>query len=188
MNELFQRVSRNWWLFLLRGIVAILFGIVALRHPGAAVTAFVLVFGLYAFIDGIIALMGAFAPSATNRWALVLAAVVGIGIGYVTLRAPRITAIALYAYIAFWAIFEGIALLAFAIQMRKVIAHEGLLIAEGIVQIALGVLLLVLPRAGVMTLVWMVALFAIVMGILSIGLAVRLHRLGGLERPTPVAH
>jgi uncharacterized membrane protein HdeD (DUF308 family) len=189
MNELpgvLEQARRNWWLFLVRGIVALIFGVAAIMYPGAIVRAFVLVFGIYAFVDGVIALAYAFTPATMNRWALVLAGLAGIGIGYVTLRSPQITAVALYAYIAFWAIFEGVALVAYAIQLRKVIAHEGMLIAAGIAQLALGVLLLVLPRAGVLTLVWLIALFAFVVGILSIGLALRLHRLGGVERPTPV--
>ncbi len=182
--QILEQARKNWWLFLVRGIIAILFGVAALAYPGAVLSAFVLVFGIYAFVDGVIALAYAFSPVTVNRWALVLAGLAGIAIGYVTIRSPQITAVALYAYIAFWAIFTGVALLAYAIQLRKVIPHEGMLVAAGIVQLALGVLLLVLPRAGVLTLVWLIALFAFAVGLLSIGLAVRLHRLRGLERPT----
>jgi uncharacterized membrane protein HdeD (DUF308 family) len=178
-----EKLGRNWWLFLVRGILALLFGVFVIARPGAALMALVLVFGIYALADGIIALGYSFSPNTLHRWALAFAGILGIAVGYITLRNPGITAIALYTWIAFWAILVGIATVAYAIRLRKVIEHEGLMIAWGLVQVAFGVLLLALPMAGVMTLVWLIALYAFTAGILSISLSLKLHRLRGVRPP-----
>jgi uncharacterized membrane protein HdeD (DUF308 family) len=178
-----EQRSRYWWLFLLRGIFAILFGVFMLGEPVAALSALLLIFGLFALADGVVALFYALSPSAAHRWALAFGGALGIAVGIITIRSPSITALALYAYIAFWAIFVGVAQIAFAIRLRQVIEHEGLAILAGVLQVVLGVLLLALPRAGVISLVWLIALYAFIAGGLQIALAIRLHNLGRL--PTP---
>src|SRR5215469_9198498 len=101
--------TRNWWVLLLRGIIAILFGILALRLPLTTLATLVLLFGVYAFIDGVVSLFGAFDgwQHRENRWLLFLEGLIGFVVGFVTLRSPAITAVVLIFFIAAWALGTG---------------------------------------------------------------------------------
>jgi len=177
-------MARNWWVLLIRGIAAILFGIAVILVPGIALTVLVLLWGAYALVDGVFALIAGFQGRATNDrwWVTVLEGLVGIIAGILTFIWPDITAIALLYVIAAWAIITGILEIVAAIRLRKEIEGEFWLGLAGLASIIFGVLLILFPGAGILTLLWLVAIYAIAFGILEIILAFRLR--GHADQPT----
>jgi uncharacterized membrane protein HdeD (DUF308 family) len=180
-------LTQRWWLFLVRGLLALIFGVLVFVQPIAALTALVLVFGVWAFIDGVSALGLAFG-GAGRPWAWAIVGLIGIGIAVLTFFRPDITAVALYAAIAAWAIARGILEIALAIELRREIKGEVWLILGALASIVFGVLMIVLPTAGVLTIAWIIGVYAIVFGGLMIALAFRLRRVGVKteERIAPV--
>jgi uncharacterized membrane protein HdeD (DUF308 family) len=172
----------NWWVFVVRGVLAMVFGVIALWHPLAALMAIVLVFGLWALVDGISALALGFGRN--RSWQFAVVGLLGIAVAALTFFWPGITALALYAAVAVWAIFRGIAEIVLAVQVRRVIEGEAWLILAGIASVAFGVLLIALPSAGVRALGWLIGIYALAYGIFMCALAARLRR---LRAPTPMA-
>ncbi|NPV07690.1 MAG: HdeD family acid-resistance protein [Anaerolineae bacterium] len=174
-------LSRNWWVLLLRGLAAILFGIAAFVWPGATVATLVLLFGSFALVDGILEVWTAIAGRKEYQdwWVLLLRGLVGVGVGILTLVLPGVTAMALLFYIAIWAIATGVLEIATAIKLRREIAGEWLLIFEGLASVAFGVLLMARPGAGALAVVWLIAIYAVVFGILLVVLAFRVRALSG---------
>jgi uncharacterized membrane protein HdeD (DUF308 family) len=176
--EVMEMSSRHWWMFALRGIAAVLFGILAFAWPGITLTVLVLLFGAYALVNGVLALISAFRTRHDHRWGLLLEGLVGIAAGLVTFFVPGLTALALVYIIAAWALVTGVLQLIAAVRLRKVIHDEWWLILSGVASLIFGILLAAMPAAGALALVWLIAAYAIVFGVLMIGLAVRLHGLG----------
>jgi uncharacterized membrane protein HdeD (DUF308 family) len=173
-----ELLSRYWWVLLLRGIFAILFGVLAFVWPTITLATLVLLFGAYALVDGVFALIGAIRGGGREPWwLLVLEGLVGIGIGVLTLFAPGITALALLFYIAIWAIATGVLEVAGAISLRKEIEGEWLLILSGIASVLFGVLLVARPAAGALAVLWLIGSYAIVFGVLMIMLAFKARKL-----------
>ncbi|HVN52930.1 MAG TPA: HdeD family acid-resistance protein [Anaerolineaceae bacterium] len=172
-----QEITRSWWLFVLRGIAAIIFGILAFASPRSTILALVIVFGIYAVIDGIMAIIAAFQMRGTvdQWWVVLLEGIAGIVVGIIALVYPQITAGAFLFLIAFWAIFTGIMEIIAAISLRRVINNEWSLILSGILSVVLGVLLLVYPSSGAVGLVWAIGLYAILFGVLTLYLAFRIR-------------
>ncbi|MBV8637924.1 MAG: HdeD family acid-resistance protein [Candidatus Eremiobacteraeota bacterium] len=170
-------LARNWWAVLIRGIAAIIFGILAFAWPGATGAALVLLFGAYAFVDGIFAIVAAIrAAQAHERWgAFVIEGIIGLIIAAITFFEPRLTAFALYITIAAWAILTGIFELVAAVRLRKEIQNEWLLILGGVASLVFGILMIVYPLAGILTVIWLIGAYAIVFGVMMIGLALRLR-------------
>jgi len=175
-----EQISRNWWLYAVRGVVAIIFGVVAFAQPVQALQALVLVFGAYALVDGIFAIFAGIAASRyfDRWWAVLLEGVVGVVIGLLTFFWPNITALVLLYFIAAWALITGIFEIVAAIQLRRVITGEWALILSGLLSMVFGVLLFVFPAAGAVSMVWMIGVYAILFGITLIILAFRLRSLG----------
>lgn len=174
------------WLFV-RGIAAIVFGILAFIWPGPTLLALVLLFGAYALVDGVASLVLVLRrrrPKDTPVWAMVLVGIAGIGAGVVTFLWPGITAVALLAVVAAWAIVRGIFEIIAAVRLRKEIEGEWLLGLAGALSIVFGVLLLLQPGAGLLALVWLVGIYALIAGVVYISLGVRL---GHPERRAPHA-
>lgn len=173
-----MRLAGNWWLFLLRGILALIFGVVALFFPAAAFLSLVLVFGAFALVDGVFALISAFTSNAKseNWWWLILEGVVGILIGVLTIIQPAAMGQAWLILIAAWAIVTGIFEIITAIRLRKVIAGEFWLILGGLISVAFGVLVLVYPASGAFALGFIIGIYAILFGVLFIMLALNLRK------------
>ena len=166
----------NQWL-LIRGIVGVLFGIVALVWPGITQLALIVLFGVYAFIDGIVNLvLGFTAPASRGRWLQVAEGVVGIVLGVVALVWPGVTLLAIVFLIAAWAIIEGVLEIVTAIQLREVLQREWLLALAGILSIAFGVLVVAFPGAGAIGIAWLLGVYAIAAGVVRIVLWNRLRR------------
>lgn len=171
-------LARNWWMFLLRGILALVFGIAALFFPAAAFLSLVLVFGAFALVDGIFALVAAFTGGAKseNWWWLILEGAVGILIGILTIIQPAAMGEAWLILIAAWAIVTGIFEIITAVRLRKVITGEFWLILGGLISVAFGVLVLINPASGAFAVGFMIGAYAILFGIMFIMLALGLRK------------
>jgi uncharacterized membrane protein HdeD (DUF308 family) len=167
----------NWWSPVIRGLVAILLGIIALAWPGITLGALVLLFGGYAFIDGIFSMVGAWrAVKSHERWgALVFEGVAGIIAAVVTIAWPAITALALVYVIAAWAIVTGIFEIAAAIRLRKYIKGEWLLVLGGVASVVFGILLAASPLLGALVIAIWLGVYALVFGVMLVGLGLRLR-------------
>jgi uncharacterized membrane protein HdeD (DUF308 family) len=175
-----EKISRNWWMYALRGLAAIIFGVVALIWPGLALQALVLVFGAYALLDGIFAILAGIAARGTfdRWWAVLLEGLAGVVIGLLTFFWPGITALVLLYFIAAWAIITGIFEIVAAIQFRRVITGEWMYILGGLLSIIFGILMFFFPGVGALGVVWLIGIYAIIFGITLIIFAVRLRSLG----------
>jgi uncharacterized membrane protein HdeD (DUF308 family) len=170
-------LARNWWALLIRGIAAVIFGILAFTMPGATLLVIGILFGAYAFVDGVFAIVAAIrAAQAHERWwPFVLEGIVGLAIAAITVYDVGITLLALYLTIAAWAFITGILEIAAAIQLRKTIANEWLLILAGLCSILFGVLMIWHPAAAALAIIYIIAAYACVFGIIMIALAFRLR-------------
>ena len=176
MREL---LSRAWWVFLLRGVMAIVFGLGALLVPAITLSLAILIYGAYALADGVVATIGAFGGRSKGgfSWAVLLIGLLGIGAGLVTFVYPGLTALVLLYLIAGWSILRGIVEIAVAIELRKEIQGEGWLILAGLTSVLFGMFLVLRPGAGALAVLWIIGVFAIVFGIVNILLAMRLKGL-----------
>jgi uncharacterized membrane protein HdeD (DUF308 family) len=167
-----------WWMVLLRGILAILFGLFALFAPGTALLALVFVFGAYAILDGATALaLGIRHRRADPHWVWhVVQGVVSVLAGIIAFVWPGVTVLAILFVIAFWSIVGGIAEIVESFTMRKRGGDGwGWMLAAGIVSVLFGIVLLASPGAALVTLLWLVGVYAIVFGVIIIVWAIRLR-------------
>jgi uncharacterized membrane protein HdeD (DUF308 family) len=174
-------LSRNWWALVVRGIVAVIFGLCAIILPGLTVTALVLLFGAYVLVDGVFMIVAAFAGGerTRHRWLLLFEGIVSIIAGILTFAWPGITTLVLLYFIAAWAIITGVAEVMAAVRLRREIANEWLLGLAGIASILFGVFAFIYPRSGALSLIWIIGIYALIFGILLILLGLRLHNSGG---------
>ena len=177
---------RNWWTFLVRGIAAVVFGVLAIALPLSTLVVLVAFFGAYALLDGVFALIGAVrAAGQHERWGwLALEGVTGIVAAGVTFFYPAITALVLLYIIAFWAILTGVLEIATAVRFGREIQGEWVLWLGGIVSILFGVVLAIRPAAGALAVVWLIGTYAIVFGVLN---AIVAFRLRGLAKRSTIA-
>jgi len=170
-----HQLAKNWWLLLLRGIAAIVFGVLAFVWPGLTLLTLVLFYGAYALVDGVLAIVSAITGGTpAPRWWLVVIGIFGIAAGILTFVWPGITALVLLFFIAGWAIAVGVFQIIGAIRLRKEIDNEWMLIAGGVLSVLFGIGILLVPGAGALALVWVIATFAIIEGILFVALSFKL--------------
>ena len=164
-------MARNWWLLVLRGVFAILFGVFAFTWPGITLGTLVLMFGVYAFADGILAFVAAFSHS-TGRpwWILALEGLFSIAAAMAAFLYPGITAVVLLFVIAFWAIVTGVVEIAAAIQLRREIEGEVWLGLAGLASVLFGLTLLAQPGVGALAVVWLIGAYSMLIGILLVAL------------------
>ncbi|HEX2031328.1 MAG TPA: DUF308 domain-containing protein [Actinomycetota bacterium] len=172
-------LARNWWALVLRGAAAILFGILAFVWPGLTVVALVILFGAFALVDGAFALVAAWRAAERRRpwWPMALEGVAGVALGILAFVWPGVTAFALLYLIAAWAIVTGIFEIAAAIRLRKEIRGEVFLGLMGLASVAFGVVVVLFPGAGAVAVVWAIAAYAVVFGVLLVALGIRLRGL-----------
>lgn len=172
--------ARTWWVLALRSVAAVLVGILALVWPGLTLLALITVFGAYALLDGLVAVITSSASRGEHQhwWAALLEGIAGIMLGVLTFLWPGMTALVVRYFIATWAVLTGVFEIVAAIQLRRVITGEWIMILGGIASIVFGLLLVLFPGAGAVGLTWMIGAYAIVFGILLIVLAFRLRSLG----------
>jgi uncharacterized membrane protein HdeD (DUF308 family) len=169
-------LAKSWWLLLLRGLAGVLFGVLAFFWPGVTLATLVLFWGAFVLVDGVLSLVAAIrGGGAGARWWLALVGLAGIGAGIMTFAYPGLTSLVLLFVIAIWAIVAGAFEIVGAIALRKEIDDEWMLILSGALSVIFGVILLMQPAAGALALVWMIAGYAILFGILNILFAWRLR-------------
>jgi uncharacterized membrane protein HdeD (DUF308 family) len=170
-------LAKNWWLVMLRGACAILFGVLTFIWPGITLFTLVLLYGAFALVDGVLALISAITGgSPAPRWWLVLIGLLGIAAGIVTLVLPGMTALLLLLFIAGWAIATGVMEIYGAIKLRKEIDNEWWLIVNGVISVLFGLILIVQPATGALALLFVIGTFAIIYGITLISLSLRLRK------------
>jgi uncharacterized membrane protein HdeD (DUF308 family) len=176
-SALLPPLARHWWVFLVRGLVAIAFGLLALFYPAATLVTFILFYGIFALVDGVFAVVSAIRGTGMgSRWWLALVGVLGIIAGLVTYFWPGITALALLTVIGVWALIYGIFEIIGAIRLRKEIDNEWLLLIHGVLAVLFGLMVLVRPGAGALALIWLIGSFALASGIVLVVLAFGLKR------------
>jgi uncharacterized membrane protein HdeD (DUF308 family) len=178
-------LSHSWWVLILRGAAAILFGILAFIWPQITFTVLVLFFGAYALWDGVFALIGAFRAESDRRWALILEGVAGIAAGVITFVWTGAATLAILFIIAAWAIVTGIMEIVAAIRLREEIEGEWLLLLGGVLSVVFGVLVVIWPASGLLAITWIIGAYAILFGLLLIVLGFRVRDIAG-RRTTAV--
>lgn len=170
-------LARNWWLMLVRGVIAILFALATFAWPAAGLLTFVWLYGAYAVVDGATSLAAAIRGGVKDRWWLAIAGVISIAAGLVAFALPALAGLTLVVLIGVWSIFRGFAEIAAGISLRKEIRHEWLLMLGGAISILFGLAIIAAPAAGALAMLWLVASWALVFGVLMVVWAFRLRRL-----------
>ena len=174
-------LARNWWAVVLRGVLAIAFGLIAFFYPVLTLPILVLLFGAYALVDGVFAFLAAMRAAARHeRWgAFILEGISGVAAGVLTFIWPALTALILLYLIAAWAVVTGLFEIVAAVRLRKEITGEWMLGLGGIASIAFGVLLVINPGTGALAVSWLIGLYAMLFGILLLGVGLRLRGMVG---------
>jgi len=183
-----RSLSQNWWLVVLRGVLGILFGLLAFIWPGITWLTLILLFGIYAIVDGLVAIWTGFSHTRdTPRWWVFLVeGLIDIAAGIVALIWPGLTSLILIFMIASWAVITGILEIVAAIRLRNEITNEWMLGLGGLISIGLGVLLFLRPVAGGLAIIWTIAAYALIFGVLLVILGFRLRNWGTTNTNTPV--
>jgi uncharacterized membrane protein HdeD (DUF308 family) len=174
MNEM---LSRSWRMLALRGVIAILFGVLVLVWPGLTLLAFAALFAAYALLTGAVLVVSSIKSRKSNDdwWLPFMVGLVSLGAGVVATIHPGLTALLLVLLVGANALITGVLDIATAIRLRKTIRNEGLLILNGVASLAFGVLVFLFPDAGALALVWLISFYASLSGILLLALALRLR-------------
>ncbi len=177
MDNLVRVMADNWWVALLRGIAAILFGLMALIWPGLTVYALLIVFGAYAVFDGVMAIIVGFQRKSDDDswWSWALDGFLSIVIGLMALFWPEATALAFVIWMAAWAVVAGIFRIIAAIRLRKEIEGEWALGLSGLLMVIWGVLMALIPAAGLLSLAWLIGVFTLLIGGVMVVLSFRLR-------------
>jgi uncharacterized membrane protein HdeD (DUF308 family) len=176
-SAMVHALAKNWWMLLLRGIAAIIFGGLALAWPGMTLLTLILFYGAFALVDGVLAIVAAITGGAlAPRWWLAIVGLLGIAAGLLTFLMPGVTALVLLYLIAGWAIATGVFQIIGAIRLRKEIDNEWLLILGGVISVLFGVAVMVAPGAGALALIWVIGIYAIIIGVLLVALSFRLKK------------
>ncbi|OLT29365.1 hypothetical protein BJF83_12275 [Nocardiopsis sp. CNR-923] len=175
-GDMLGEMSRNWWVVVLRGVAAVLFGLVALLWPGLTLIALAVVFGAFALVDGCALGYAAFRASPGSRASLVIQAVLSVIMGLIALIWPMVAVIALVFVIGVWAVVTGVAEIVTAVRLRAHISSEWLLIFVGALSVVFGLLLWFWPLESAQVIVLVVGVYAIIFGVV---LAVAGFRLRG---------
>jgi len=187
-----DQLARHWWVIGLRGLAAILFGVLAFIWPGMTLAVLVLLFGAYALVDGVLTLLAAFRGGMQHRIVMLVEGVVSVLAGLAAFVWPGLTALVLLYIIAFWAIVTGVLEIVAAIRVRRAISNEFGLVIGGVLSVVFGVVLLIAPGAGALAVIFLIGAYAVVFGIALLGLAWRLREhhqsaIGGAPLGGPAA-
>lgn len=172
-------LASTWDMFLVRGILAILFGIATLLMPGITLVVLVVLFGAYALVDGTVLSVLAFKNRKADPdwWLMLITGLVSIAAGVVTFVWPGMTTVSLFYVIVAWAIVTGISEVIYAIRFRKEIEGEWLLVLDGVLSVGFGILLLAQPIPGALAVLWLIGVYAIAYGVMLVLLAIRLRNM-----------
>jgi uncharacterized membrane protein HdeD (DUF308 family) len=175
LAPLLHGLAQNWWVFLFRGILAIAVGVLAFAWPGITLVSLVLLFGIYAAADGILAIASAITGhTLMPRWWLAIVGIAGLGAAFTAFTQPGLTLAVLLLVIAVWAIALGIMQIIGAVQLRKEIDNEWFLGLSGLCAVIFGAILLFRPGAGTLALIFTLGTFAVIEGLLLVAFSIRL--------------
>ena|SRR5215470_13150443 len=171
-----ETLKRGWWFLVLSGLCAVAFGVLIFANPGITLKTLIVLFGAYALVTGIFTfLVGIRAPKgAPGKGVVVILGILGIAAGVVTFMYPNQTGQALLLLIGWWAVATGAFEIAEAIQLRKELTNEWLLILAGALSILVGVVFIIRPEVGALSIVWLIGAYAIAFGVMTLALAVKL--------------
>jgi uncharacterized membrane protein HdeD (DUF308 family) len=167
-------MTRNWGAIALRGVIAVLLGVIAIVWPGPTVGVLVILLGAFALVEGVANVVAG--VRGREGWAIA-EGVISVVVGIVIVIWPAITALVLLYIVATWAIITGIVRIVAAIQLRRVVRNEWLLLGSGLASVIFGVIAAVFPGAGILALIWLLGAWLIVLGVLLIALALSLRQL-----------
>lgn len=172
-------LAKNWWLLFLRGIAAIVFGVLAIAWPALSLVTLVILYGAFTLADGVLAIAAAIAGVLpASRWWLALIGVLSIAVGVAALAWPAGMALVLLAVIAVWAIVIGATQIIGAIRLRKEIHNEWLLIGSGVLSVAFGLIVLARPTAGALAMAVTIGVYFILYGVMMVRFSLRLREHG----------
>ena len=175
-----RALGDNWWVLFLRGIVSVLFGVLAFAWPGLTIVTLVIFWGAFVAADGVLALVAAFTGKGSPvapRWWLVTVGLAGVITGAIAFVWPAVAAGALLLLIAAWALIVGASQVIGGIALRKEIDGEWMLVLSGLLAIAFGVALVAWPVAGALAIIWMIGFYALLFGLFLIALSLRVRQL-----------
>jgi len=180
LENLGSLLRRNWWLMLLRGLAAIGFGILVIAKPQISLQVLVYMFGIYVLVEGILGVAVAIqGRNEIDSWGvLLLWGLLGVAVGILAFLKPDLTALALLFYIAAWAIATGVLQILAAIRLRKIIKNEWWLVLGGLASVVFGALLMASPGAGALVVLWLIAAYAVLFGVVLVILAFRVRSFG----------
>lgn len=175
--SLLHTMAKNWWLEVLRGVAAIIFGILAFAWPGEALLTVILFWGAFALVDGVLAIIAAVkGGNPMPRWWLAIVGIAGIAAGALTFMIPGLAALVLLTFIAVWAIVLGVMEIYGAIKLRKEIEGEWFLILNGALSVAFGILILWRPMSGALALIYIIGAYAIILGVIHVAFGLKLKK------------
>ena len=174
-------MSQYWWVVLVRGAVAIAFGIVALTYPGLTLASLVLYFAAFAFVDGIATVFHAFSGHTENEswWVLLLEGLLGIAFGVITYQAPAMTTLVLLLYIGFWAMGTGLLRIILAVRLRNEIEGEWWMALGGLASILFGLVMVARPGEGAIAALTVIGIWSVITGLSLVFLAFKVRSVGG---------
>jgi uncharacterized membrane protein HdeD (DUF308 family) len=183
-----KQLAQHWWVVLIRGIVAVAFGVTAYAWPGLTLGTFILFFAAFAFADGVLDIVNAVGGRKENEhwWWQLLGGGVGILFGVLTLQNPLVTTVVLLLYMAAWAVATGVVRIVLAVRLRKEIEGELWMGLSGLASVFFGLLMMARPAVGALALVWLVAVWSIAIGACLIVLAFRLRSFRPKETGAPL--
>jgi uncharacterized membrane protein HdeD (DUF308 family) len=171
-------LARNWWALALRGALAILLGLIAFLTPGLFLVWIALLFAAYLIVDGVFAIIAGLRAAQRHErwWPFALEGLVDIVAGIIVFLLPAAGALAFVYVVSAWSIITGLFRIAAAIRLRKQIRGEWLLVLNGILSVAFGIVIALAPLIGLVVIAWTIGIYAIVFGIILVALAFRLRR------------
>ena len=182
-----RAISKYWWVFTLRGLIAIAFGLAALLWPALTLGVMVLLFGLFALFEGGLTIVTSLKKGdEKGGWTLLLEGLAGLLVCVIVLLGtsigamlwPRVAAVMFVFYIAGWAILAGILKILTAFRIRREVKGEWILGLSGLISILVGLILILRPGAGVLAVAWLIGLYAIILGIFQLLLGLKFHKIG----------
>ena len=178
LPSLSTMLQRSWWVLLVRGLAAIVFGVLTWMQPAASAVALLVIFGAYVLVDGALGVYGAIKNrnQSSHWWVMLIWGLAGVIVGVLTFINPAITGLVLTIYIGVWAVVTGVMQIIAAMRLRKEIEGEWLLVLSGLLSVVFGGFVLSQPMAGMMAMVWVIATYAVIFGVLMILLAFRVKK------------
>lgn len=170
--ETIETIGKNWWKLLLRGILAVLFGLLAFAMPQVSFGVLALLFGLFVLADGIVEIGYAFS---SRDWWMLIPGFLGIAAGLFSVFYLPVTAFVLLLIIGAWAVTRGILDIVTGIRMRKQISGEWLMILGGLLSVIVGLAIVAFPIAGVVAVGWLIGAYAFVLGVIMVTTSLRIH-------------